>query len=49
VERVYYAGLGEYLMEKERRSQGLPLDGPVYDGLEKMSEELGVPFNIRLS
>jgi len=49
MERVYYAGLREYLAEEERRSQGLPLDGPVYDNLEKMSEELGVPFNIRLS
>lgn len=49
VERVYYAGEMEYLAEKERRSHGIPLDGPVYDSLEKMGEELEVSFNIRVA
>jgi LDH2 family malate/lactate/ureidoglycolate dehydrogenase len=49
VGRVYYAGEKEYLTEQERRSTGLPLDGPVYDNLQKMSEELDIPLNVRLS
>lgn len=49
VESIHYPGQKAYRTELERREKGLPLDGPVYKDLEKLSEELGMPLDIRLS
>lgn len=49
VESIHYPGQKAYRTEQERRKNGLPLDGPVYNDMEKLSEELGIALDVRLS
>ncbi len=45
-ERIYVAGEIEYEKTLAHRASGVPVHVKVWDGLEKMAAELGVPFEI---
>jgi L-2-hydroxycarboxylate dehydrogenase (NAD+) len=45
-ERIYVAGEIEYEKTLAHRTHGIPVHVKVWDGLEKLAAELGVPFDI---
>jgi L-2-hydroxycarboxylate dehydrogenase (NAD+) len=45
-ERIYVAGEIEYEKTLEARKNGVPVHVKVWDGLEKLAAELGIPFDI---
>jgi LDH2 family malate/lactate/ureidoglycolate dehydrogenase len=45
-DRIYVAGEIEYEKTLEYRKNGIPVHIKVWDGLEKLAAELGVPFDI---
>jgi L-2-hydroxycarboxylate dehydrogenase (NAD+) len=45
-ERIYVAGEIEYEKTLEARKNGVPVHVKVWDGLEKLAGELGIPFDI---
>ncbi|MBI2856190.1 MAG: Ldh family oxidoreductase [Chloroflexi bacterium] len=47
VDRIYVHGEDQWEAEKDRRANGIPLDVPTYEALEKVSEDVGVPLNVK--
>ncbi len=47
-ERVYVAGEIEFETARERTERGIPLLGSVVKGLREVSEQLSVPFDLKL-
>ena len=47
VDRIIIHGEDQWEAEKERRENGLPLDLPTYESLEKISTDLGVPLDVK--
>jgi len=47
VDRIYIHGEDQWEAEKDRRANGIPLDVPTYEALEKVSEDVGVPLNVK--
>ncbi len=45
-DRIYVAGEIEYEKTLEHRKNGIPVHVKVWDGLEKLAADLGVPFDI---
>jgi len=45
-ERIYVAGEPEYEKTKYHREHGVPVHVKVWDGLRKLANELGIPFDL---
>jgi L-2-hydroxycarboxylate dehydrogenase (NAD+) len=45
-DRIYVAGEIEYEKTRAHRAGGIPIHVKVWDGLEKLATELGVPFDV---
>ena len=45
-ERIYIHGEDQWEAEKDRRTNGIPLDRPTYDGLIEISNDLGIALDI---
>ncbi len=45
-ERIFIPGEIEYETLKMRQVEGIPLHPAVVEGLRKVAEEVGVPFNL---
>lgn len=46
-DRIYVAGEVEFEKTKYHRDHGVPVHVKVWDGLEKLAGELGIPFSLR--
>ena len=47
VDRIIIHGEDQWEAEKDRRANGLPLDIPTYESLKAVSEETGIPLDIK--
>ena len=47
MERIYVHGELEWEAERDHIANGIPLDVPTYEALEGISEDLGIPLNVK--